>query len=118
MSLEQQHWSLSGVFIVNLEHILTLFSSVSFIDFEQVNVCWEVNNEENSIMRRMSSKLISKPQESLVASSVINTYFELVMNCWNKEVLDRATSCASQLTFTFSKLTIEALGKIVKCVQS
>ena len=32
----------SGVFIVNFKHILHLFSSVSFVDFEQVNVSWEV----------------------------------------------------------------------------
>ena len=28
-----------GVFIVNLEHISHLFSGVSIVDFEQVNVC-------------------------------------------------------------------------------
>ena len=28
----------SGVFIVNFKHISHLFSSVSFVDFEQVNV--------------------------------------------------------------------------------
>ena len=32
----------SGVFIVNSEHISHLFSSVSVIDFEQVNVSWVV----------------------------------------------------------------------------
>ena len=32
----------SGVFIVNFKHILHLFSGVSFVDFEQVNVSWEV----------------------------------------------------------------------------
>ena len=30
---------LSGVFIVNFEHISHLFFSVSIVDFEQVNVC-------------------------------------------------------------------------------
>ena len=30
-----------GVSIVNCEHISHLFSSVSIIDFEQENVCWE-----------------------------------------------------------------------------
>ena len=28
------------VFIVNFEHILRFFTSVSIVDFEQVNVCW------------------------------------------------------------------------------
>ena len=32
----------SGVFIVNFEHILTPFSSVSIVYFEQVNVGWVV----------------------------------------------------------------------------
>ena len=31
----------SGVFIVNFEHILTLFSSASIVNFKQVNVSWE-----------------------------------------------------------------------------
>ena len=34
---ERRHWHRSGVFIVNFEHI-SLFSSVSIADFEQVNV--------------------------------------------------------------------------------
>ena len=33
---ERRHWRLSGVFIVNFEH------SVSFVEFEQVNVSWVV----------------------------------------------------------------------------
>ena len=32
--------SRSAVFIVNFEHILHFFSSVSIVDFEQVNVRW------------------------------------------------------------------------------
>ena len=35
----QRQWGLSGVFIVNFEHMLHLFLSVSIVDFEQVNVC-------------------------------------------------------------------------------
>ena len=30
----------SGVFIVNFEHILHLFYSISIVDFEQVNLSW------------------------------------------------------------------------------
>ena len=33
---EWRHWRRSGVFIVNFEH----FSSVSFIDFKQINASW------------------------------------------------------------------------------
>ena len=39
---ERRHWRRrrSAVFIVNFEHILHFFSSVSIVDFEQVNVRW------------------------------------------------------------------------------
>ena len=38
---EQLQWRRSGVFIVDIKHVLTPFSSVSIVDFEQVNVSWE-----------------------------------------------------------------------------
>ena len=34
--------SRSDVFIVNFEHISNFFSSVSIVDFEQINVNWNV----------------------------------------------------------------------------
>ena len=37
---ERRHGRRSGVFIINFEHISHLFSSVSTVDFEQVNVSW------------------------------------------------------------------------------
>ena len=40
---------LSGVFIVNFEHISHLFFSVSIVDFEQVSVCGEALNCVNII---------------------------------------------------------------------
>ena len=36
---ELRQWRHSGVFIVNFKHF-TPFSSVSIVDFEQVNVSW------------------------------------------------------------------------------
>ena len=36
----------SGVFVVNFEHI-KLFSSVSIVDFEQVNVSWVRDRKES-----------------------------------------------------------------------
>ena len=33
-------WRCSGVFIVNFKHISHLFSSISIVDFEQVNFSW------------------------------------------------------------------------------
>ena len=38
---EQLQWRRSDVFIVDIKHVLTPFSSVSIVDFEQVNVSWE-----------------------------------------------------------------------------
>ena len=40
-TLELRDCGCSGVFLVNFEHILHLFLSVSIVDFEQVNVSWE-----------------------------------------------------------------------------
>ena len=40
---ERRH---SGVFIVNFEHILIPCSSVSIVNFEQVNAGWEVTFEK------------------------------------------------------------------------
>ena len=38
---ERCHWRYSDVFVFNFEHIFTLFSSVSIVDLEQVNVDWD-----------------------------------------------------------------------------
>ena len=35
-----RRWRRSGIFIDNFEHISHLFSSVSTVEFEHVNVCW------------------------------------------------------------------------------
>ena len=42
--LNWRHWRRSGVFIVNFEHILYLFLVFQFLtlNFEQVNVSWEL----------------------------------------------------------------------------
>ena len=37
----EQCWRCSGVFIVNLQHILPLFFDKAIADFEQINVGWE-----------------------------------------------------------------------------
>ena len=38
---ENYMWRRFGGFIFNLEHILHLFSSVSVVNFEQVNAGWD-----------------------------------------------------------------------------
>ena len=40
---ERLDCSRSGVFILNFEHILKPFSSVSIVYFEQVNVSWDIH---------------------------------------------------------------------------
>ena len=37
---ERHQWCRPGFFIFNFEHVSHLFSSVSIVVFEQVNVCW------------------------------------------------------------------------------
>ena len=37
-----RHWCRFGVFIVNLEHISHLCSSLSIVNFEQVNTGWGI----------------------------------------------------------------------------
>ena len=39
---ERRHWCHPDVFIVNVEHISHLFSNVSIVDFEHVNVFWGI----------------------------------------------------------------------------
>ena len=38
---ERRQSSLSGVFIVNFEHMLYLFAVFLLLNFEQINVAWE-----------------------------------------------------------------------------
>ena len=41
---KKSQWRDSEAFIVNFEHIL-VFSNVSIVAFEQVNVCWYVSSK-------------------------------------------------------------------------
>ena len=43
---EQHHWRRSGVFIVNYGTYFTPYSSVSIINFEQVNAGWAIFTKE------------------------------------------------------------------------
>ena len=45
---DMSHWRRSGVFIVNVEHIYTPCSSVSIVNFEQVNAGWAVTSSHLS----------------------------------------------------------------------
>ena len=40
---KRRHWRLFGVFIAKFEHVSHLCSSVFIVNFEQVNVGWDVN---------------------------------------------------------------------------
>ena len=39
---KRRHWCLIGVFIANFQHILHLCSSVSIVNFEQLNAGWKM----------------------------------------------------------------------------
>ena len=53
---EQRYWSCSGVFIVNWSYF-TPFSSVSTVNFEQVNVSWVWTLEVNQVKYKFSKGL-------------------------------------------------------------
>ena len=40
---QYSRWRHSGTFIINFEHMLYLFNSVSFVDFEHAFAFWEVS---------------------------------------------------------------------------
>ena len=40
---ERRHWRRSSIFIINFEHISNLCSSVTIVNFEQVNADWVGN---------------------------------------------------------------------------
>ena len=43
---KRRHWRRFGVFIVNIEHSSHLCSSVSIVNFEQVNSGWDNNGNK------------------------------------------------------------------------
>ena len=46
---KRRQWCRFGIFIVNFEHISHLCSSVSVVNFELVNVGWEISRfQENN----------------------------------------------------------------------
>ena len=55
-----RQWRCSDVFIINFEHISHLFSSVSIVEFEQVNVSWVTMGMEFATINKLSqsSKVI------------------------------------------------------------
>ena len=44
---KRRQWCRCGVFTVNFKHISHILSSVSMVNFEQVNICW-VNSKESN----------------------------------------------------------------------
>ena len=70
---ERHQWRHSGILIVKFEHISHLLSSVSIVDFEQLNVRWVLNNLE--IFRTASYCWYKK----LV--KLLNHYFDHELKC-------------------------------------
>ena len=52
---KRSHWRRFGVFIVNSEHISHLCSSVSVVNFEQVNAELGIHNSRNQIWKQYLS---------------------------------------------------------------
>ena len=55
-TLDRHHRRRSSDFVVNFEHISHLFSSVSIVDFEQVNISWVTS------MKRLVKQIFMKFQ--------------------------------------------------------
>ena len=55
---EQRPWRRSGVFIVNFEHI-SPFSSVSVVNFEQVNDCWVILIFSRTLLQPYNTTLLT-----------------------------------------------------------
>ena len=57
---ERRQWHRFGVSIVKIWTYLTLFSSISIVDFEQVNVNWEfiITEEKLQTFEYLGNKLI------------------------------------------------------------
>ena len=102
------HWRHSGAFIVNFEHIPRFFSSVSIVDFEQVNVSWVITLAVKVILYETFPK--KQVSSGILLCKPVTLYW-----IW---LLIKMVSTASQLAFTFFKPTLEALEKSMKCVQS
>ena len=75
---EWRHWRCSGVFIANFEHI-SHFYRVSILNFEQVNVSWAVNSEQNSTLN--SSQYLEITFISQIFKILLNFWSSLTINC-------------------------------------
>ena len=73
---ERRQWSRSGVFIVNFEHI-TLFSSVSIINLEQVDSSRAQWSIKNATIRKFDYQ---SPPKLLLGMWLLNVRIFIVMN--------------------------------------
>ena len=92
---EQLRWH-CGVFIVNFERIS------HFVDFEQVNVCWEsINlNQTKNTIKKNSSYPVEKNMKSSYLSFYIHNYPPLGTVETSQEYVKR---CHKLLPFCFTK---------------
>ena len=64
-----------GVFTVNFEHISHLFSSVLKIDFEQVNISWEVKMVYYTLLRLNTYKSSATFHEAFHSDKQISAVY-------------------------------------------
>ena len=101
----------SGMFIVNFEHIVHLFKSVSVVDFEQLNASWEV-----VAVRPLFKLFWSSPTNIF---TYLKSTIETLEKVWNKFKLHNLTSswcfyCSLWTYFThFSSVSIGYFEKVI-----
>ena len=59
-TMERFHWSLSGVFIGNFEHILDLYLVLLLLTLNKYMFCWDDFFEHSVITRQMVSLRLSR----------------------------------------------------------
>ena len=87
-----RRWRRSGIFIDNFEHISHLFSSVSTVEFEHVNVCWVLDLK----IKITYSKSLT--QNHLLKLTICKTIFLSLLNIRH---ICRAVRTTKQLSLKF-----------------
>ena len=87
-----RRWRRSGIFIDNFEHISHLFSCVSTVEFEHVNVCWVLDLK----IKITYSKSLT--QNHLLKLTICKTIFLSLLNIRH---ICRAVRTTKQLSLKF-----------------
>ena len=86
IKIEQRHCPCSGVFIVNFEHILHLFTSVSIGNFEKVNVNWDLFTVNNRQTRTLTQTSLWIPYCQCIWTTCTHIYEYFYREIWTYPV--------------------------------